>query len=424
MNTVSAAFPKLALPDADAAGYDVPRVRCDFPVLQRTVYGRPLVYLDNAASSQKPRPVIEAMREAYETYYANVHRGVHKLSQQATDAFEAARTNVAEFVNAESADEIVFVRGATEAINLVAATYGRKFLREGDEVVISHMEHHSNIVPWQFLRDEKGVVLKVAPIDGEGNFLLDEYETLLSPRTKLVAITHVSNALGTVTPIEDIIRLAHDRGALILVDGCQSAPHMKIDVQALGADFYAFSSHKMYGPTGIGVLYGKRAILDEMPPYQGGGEMIESVTFEKTTFKNTPHRFEAGTPAIVEAIGLGAAVDFLESVGIDDVSAHESTLLEYATKRLSSIPGLTIYGTAGNKSPIVSFGMDGVHPHDIGTVLDRAGVAIRAGHHCAQPLMDRLGVAATARASFAMYNTREEVDVLVEAVAIVRELFS
>jgi cysteine desulfurase/selenocysteine lyase len=423
MNMVSAAFPKLALPDANATGYDVRRVRCDFPILQRTVYGRPLVYLDNAASSQKPRPVIEAMREAYETYYANVHRGVHKLSQQATDAFEAARTNVAEFVNAESADEIVFVRGATEAINLVAATYGRKFLREGDEVVFSHMEHHSNIVTWQLLRDEKGVVLKVAPIDGEGNFLLDEYETLLSPRTKLVAITHVSNALGTITPIEDIIRLAHDRGALVLVDGCQAVPHMKIDVQALDADFYAFSSHKMYGPTGIGVLYGKRAILDEMPPYQGGGEMIESVTLERSTFKNAPHRFEAGTPAIVEAIGLGAAVDFLESVGLDCVSAHESTLLEYATRRLSSIPRFTIYGTAGNKSPIVSFGMAGVHPHDIGTILDRAGVAIRAGHHCAQPVMVRLGVAATARASFAMYNTREEIDVLVEAIAIVQELF-
>jgi cysteine desulfurase/selenocysteine lyase len=363
------------------------------------------------------------MREAYETYYANVHRGVHKLSQQATDAFEAARTNVAEFVNAESSDEIVFVRGATEAINLVAATHGRKFLREGDEVVISHMEHHSNIVPWQLLRDEKGIVLKVAPIDGEGNFLLDEYETLLSPRTKLVAITHVSNALGTITPIEDIIRLAHDRGALVLVDGCQGAPHMKIDMQALDADFYAFSSHKMYGPTGMGVLYGKRAILDEMPPYQGGGEMIESVTLERSTFKNAPHRFEAGTPAIVEAIGLGAAVDFLESVGLDCVSAHESTLLEYATRRLSSIPRFTIYGTAGNKSPIVSFGMAGVHPHDIGTILDRAGVAIRAGHHCAQPVMVRLGVAATARASFAMYNTREEIDVLVEAIAIVQELF-
>lgn len=419
------ASPAMTVPVSmnDAGAFDVNRLRDEFPILRQTVYGRPLVYLDNAASSQKPRAVLEAMREAYENYYANVHRGVHSLSQRATDAFEEARASVASFVNAKVVDEIVFVRGATEAINLVAATYGRKFMKEGDEVIISHMEHHSNIVPWQLLRDEIGIVIKVVPIDDDGNLLLEEYESLLSPRTKLVAITHVSNALGTVTPIQEIIRLAHDCGALVLVDGCQAVPHMKVDVQALDADFYAFSSHKMFGPTGIGVLYGKSAILDALPCYQGGGEMIASVTLERSVFKKAPHRFEAGTPAIVEAIGLGAAVKYMEAIGLANIAAHELDLLTYATERLRDVPGLTIYGAAQHKSAIISFGMANAHPHDIGTILDRAGVAIRAGHHCAQPAMDRLGVAATARASFALYNTREEVDALIEALAAVQELF-
>ncbi len=408
--------------DNSMSAFDVERVRADFPILEQTVYGRPLVYLDNAASSQKPRQVINAMSEAYETYYSNVHRGLHNLSQRATDGFEAGREKIARFINAGSDDEIVFTRGATEAINLVAATYGRAFLGEGDEVIISHMEHHSNIVPWQMLRDEKGITLKVVPIDDDGNFLLDEYEKLLTPRTKLVAVTHISNALGTITPMADIVRLAHDRGALVLVDGCQALPHMKVDVRALDVDFYAFSSHKMYGPTGIGVLYGKSDILNTMPPYQGGGEMIASVSFEETTYKAAPHRFEAGTPAIVEAVGLGAAVDYLEALGMDNVAAHESGLLAYATQKLSAVPGLTINGQAKEKAGIIAFLMENAHAHDIGTIVDRAGVAVRAGHHCAQPVMDRFGVAATARASFGLYNTREEVDVLVEALAAVREL--
>ena len=422
MSSTSSAL-KAPVVSGDQRPFNVEQIRDDFPVLSQSVYGRALVYLDNAASSQKPRPVLDAMAEAYETYYANVHRGVHNLSQRATDAFEQARSTVASFVNAESANEIVFVRGATEAINLVAATFGRKFLSEGDEVIISQIEHHSNIVPWQLLRDETGIVIKAVPIDDDGNLLLEEYENLLSPRTKLVAITHVSNALGTVTPIKDIIRLAHDHGALVLVDGCQAVPHMKVDVQALDADFYVFSGHKVFGPTGIGILYGKMEVLEKLPCYQGGGEMIASVTLERSVFKKPPHRFEAGTPAIVEAIGLSAALAYLDTVGLASIAEHEHELLAYATDRLRRVPGLTIYGTAEQKSAIISFGMDGVHPHDIGTVLDRAGVAIRAGHHCAQPTMDRLGVAATARASFAMYNTRAEIDALTEALALVQELF-
>ena len=405
------------------AAFDVERVRQDFPILRGTVYGRPLVYLDNGASAQKPRIVIDSMTKAYETYYANVHRGVHKLSQTATDAFEAAREKVARFINAPSVDEVIFTRGATEAINLVAATYGRAFLKPGDEVVISHMEHHSNIVPWQLLRDEKGIVLKIAPIDDEGGFVLDAYEKLLSPKTKIVAITHVSNALGTITPMREIVRLAHARGARVLVDGCQAVPHMPVDVQALGADFYVFSSHKLYGPTGIGVLWGRLDLLNSMPPYQGGGEMIASVSFEKTTYKNSPHRFEAGTPAIVEAVGLGAAVDYVSALGLDNIGAHESGLLAYATERLSRIDGLEIHGRAKDKAAIVAFVMKEAHAHDIGTILDRAGVAVRAGHHCAQPVMDRFGVAATARASFGLYNTKKEVDTLVDAIGVVKEFF-
>ena len=410
--------------DNSTAALDVERVRQDFPILRQMAYGRPLVYLDNAASAQKPRQVLDAMQEVYETYYSNVHRGVHHLSQRSTDAFEAARDKVARFINAKSVDEIVFTRGGTESINLVAATYGRKFLNEGDEIVISHMEHHANIVPWQMLRDERGIVLKVAPIDDDGNLLLDEYEKLLSPRTRLVAMTHISNALGTVTPIREIIRLAHERDAKVLVDGCQAVPHMVLDVQELDADFYVFSGHKMYGPTGIGVLWGKEDILNDMPPYQTGGEMIVTVTLEKTMFKKAPHRFEAGTPAIVEAVGLGAAVDYLTGLGLDNIHAHEDGLLAYATQRLGAVPGLTIHGRAKEKASIVSFLMEDVHAHDIGTIVDRAGVAVRVGHHCAQPVMERFGVTATARASFALYNTRAEVDTLAEALDNVRELFA
>jgi len=410
--------------DNSIAALDVERVRQDFPILRQTVYGQPLVYLDNAATAQKPRQVLGAMLEAYETYYSNVHRGVHHLSQRSTDAFEAAREKVARFINAKSANEIVFTRGGTESINLVATAYGRKFLNEGDEIVISHMEHHANIVPWQMLRDEKGVVLKVAPIDDDGNFLLGEYEKLLSPRTRLVAMTHISNALGTVTPIREIIFLAHERGAKVLVDGCQAVPHMALDVQEMDADFYVFSSHKMYGPTGIGILWGKEEILNDMPPYQTGGEMIATVTLEKSTFKKAPHRFEAGTPAIVEAIGLGAAVDYLTALGLDNIQAHEDGLLAYATQRLGAVPGLIIHGRAREKAGIVSFLMEDVHAHDVGTIVDRAGVAVRVGHHCAQPVMERFGVAATARASFALYNTRAEVDALAKALDKVRELFT
>ena len=421
MSTISLAVRRATGAAADA--FDSRRLRDDFPIFSQTVNGRPLVYLDSAASAQKPRAVLDAMRDAYEADYANVHRGVHTLSQRATEAFEAARRKVAQFINARSASEVVFVRGATEAINLVAATFGRKMLQAGDEIVISELEHHSNIVPWQLLRDEREIVLKVAPIDAAGNLLLDRFADLLSPRTRLVAITHVSNALGTITPIADIVRLAHAAGALALIYGCQAVPHTRVDVQAIGADFYAFSGHKLYGPTGIGVLYGKEEILDALPPYQGGGEMILSVTFERTTYKKSPHRFEAGTPAIVEAIGLGAAVDYLERIGLDRIGVHEHALLDYATDRLSALPRLRLVGTAARKAAIASFVIDGVHPHDIGTILDQSGVAIRAGHHCAQPLMHRLGLPATARASFGLYNTVEDVDALADGLQVVLELF-
>jgi cysteine desulfurase/selenocysteine lyase len=409
--------------DARRNDFDVHRVRRDFPGLHQTVHGKPLVYLDSAASAQKPRAVLDAMQATYETSYANVHRGLHTLSERATEAFENARARVARFVNAASADEIVFVRGATEAINLVAVSYGRTFLRAGDEVVLSALEHHANIVPWQILRQEKGIVLKIVPIDDAGNFLADAYRELLSPRTRLVAVTHVSNALGTITPVAEIIAQARAAGARVLVDGCQAVPHLPVDVRALDADFYVFSAHKLYGPTGVGILYGKQEILTEMPPYQGGGEMIQSVSFERSTFKRPPFRFEAGTPAIVEAIGLGAAIDYLESLDRDRVRAHEAQLLAHATERLAEIPGLRIYGTADHKAAILSFTLASAHPHDIGTILDRAGIAIRAGHHCAQPLMDRLGVPATARASFGLYNTTEEVDALAQALAMVCEFF-
>jgi len=404
--------------------FDVARVREDFPILRQEVYGKPLVYLDNAASAQKPRQVIGAMSQALETCYANVHRGAHYMSQHATDAYEQARAKVQAFLGAERPEEIIFTHGATEAINLVATSYGQGFLKQGDEVVLSVLEHHANIVPWQLLRERTGIEIKVAPIDDDGNFLFDEFEKLLTPRTKMVAITHISNALGTITPIAAIIEAAHAAGAKVLVDGCQAAPHQHLDVRALDADFYVFAPHKIYGPTGIGVLYGKADLLNAMPPYQGGGEMIRKVTFEETTFQDIPHRFEAGTPPIVEAIGLGAAVDYLSAIGQTAVEAHEAGLLAYASERLADIPGLTIIGRAREKASIVSFVMEGAHPHDIGTVIDRAGVAVRAGHHCAQPLMERFGLSATARASFGLYNTREEVDALADALAKVREIFA
>ena len=420
----NASAPYAASGSNSMLAFDVARVREDFPILRQEVYGKPLVYLDNAASAQKPRQVIGAMSHALETCYANVHRGAHYMSQHATDAYEQARNKVQAFLGAERPEEIIFTHGATEAINLVATSYGQGFLKEGDEVVLSVLEHHANIVPWQLLRERTGIEIKVAPIDDDGNFLFDEFEKLLTPRTKMVAITHISNALGTITPIAAIIKAAHAVGAKVLVDGCQAAPHQHLDVRALDADFYVFAPHKIYGPTGIGVLYGKADLLNAMPPYQGGGEMIRKVTFEETTFQDIPHRFEAGTPPIVEAIGLGAAVDYLSAIGQAAVEAHEAGLLGYATERLADIPGLTIIGRAREKASIVSFVMEGAHPHDIGTVIDRAGVAVRAGHHCAQPLMERFGLSATARASFGLYNTREEVDALADALAKVREIFA
>jgi len=403
---------------------DLERVRADFPILQREVYGRPLVYLDTAASAQKPRQVIEAMTSIMEQSYANVHRGVHRLSQESTDLFEEAREKAARLLNAGSSDEIVFTRGATEAINLVAFCCGEGLLQAGDEVIITALEHHSNIVPWQMLRDRKGIVLKVVPVQDDGTLDLEAYRRLLNDRTRLVTTTHISNALGTIAPVKEMIADAKARGdILVLVDGCQAVPHCRVDVRDLGADFYTFSGHKLYGPSGIGVLYGRKELLNSLPPYQGGGEMISSVTMERSTWKSAPHRFEAGTPAIVEAAGLAAAIDYLEALDYDAIQAHEQGLLAYATDRLSRIEGLRILGTAPEKAAIVSFTLESAHPHDIGTVLDRAGVAVRAGHHCAQPVMDRFDVAATVRASFGLYNSEAEVDALVDALLKVKELF-
>ncbi|GIK98381.1 MAG: cysteine desulfurase [Alphaproteobacteria bacterium] len=407
----------------NSAPYDVERVRQDFPILSRLVHGKPLVFLDSAASAQKPRQVIEAELKCYADEYANVHRGVYHLSALATQNFEAAREKVARFLNARTAREIVFTRSATEAINLVASSYGDRFLREGDEVIISAIEHHSNIVPWQMLRDRKGIVLKVVPVDDRGAFMMEEYERLLGPRTRLVAVAHISNALGTVLPVAEITRLAHAEGAKVLIDGCQAAPHQQLDMQALDCDFYAFSAHKVYGPTGIGALYGRAELLEAMPPYQGGGDMIRTVSFEKTEYADIPARFEAGTPNIAGAIGFGAAVDYVVALGLDRVESHEGALLGYALDRLREVPGLTMYGTAADKASIVSFTLDGVHPHDIGTILDERGIAVRAGHHCAQPTMDRFGVAGTVRASFGLYNRFDEVDALVDGLRRVREIF-
>jgi len=405
-------------------GLDVERVRQDFPILSETVYGKPLVYFDNAASAQKPRAVIDAMREVFEHQYTNVHRGAHFLSQQLTERYESVRGTVAGFLNAGSEEEIVITRNATEAINLVAASFGRSRLEPGDEVIVSEMEHHANIVPWQLLREEKGIVLKVAPVDERGELDMAAFADLLGPRTGLVAITHCSNVLGTVTPAAEIVRLAHAQGVPVLLDGSQAAVHMPVDVQALDADFYVFTGHKLYGPTAIGVLYGKAALLAEMPPYQGGGDMIERVTFEKTTFQAPPQRFEAGTPPIVEAIGLGAAIDYVSDLGMAAIAAHERELLRYATARLAEVGGVRLIGTAPEKAAILSFVIDGIHPYDTAAVLDRAGVATRVGQHCAEPLMDRFGIAGTVRASLGLYNTRAEIDVMVAALEKAKAVFA
>jgi cysteine desulfurase/selenocysteine lyase len=404
--------------------YDVEVVRRDFPILATEVRGKPLVFLDSGASAQKPRQVIDTVREVYERGYANIHRGVYFLSEQATERFEAVRGKIARFLNAGSPAEIVFTRNATEAVNLVAQSYGRTFFGEGDEVVISEMEHHANIVPWQLLATQIGIKLRVAPIDGDGQLILEEFAKLLGPRTKLVAITHCSNVLGTITPAAEIVRLAHAKGIPVLFDGAQAVVHSKVDLQALDAEFYVFTGHKLYGPSGTGVLCGKSELLRRMPPYQGGGDMIAHVSFAGTTFREPPHRFEAGTPAIAEIIGLGAAIDYVESVGRDRIAAWEHELRDYATARLAEVPGLTIHGRANKKAAILSFTLDCAHPHDVGTILDGEGVAIRAGHHCAEPLMDRLGLPGTARASLAMYNTKEDVDALVAGLFKVREIFA
>ncbi|HKD61604.1 MAG TPA: cysteine desulfurase [Terracidiphilus sp.] len=407
---------------ASQKAFDVERVRADFPILNERVHGRALVYLDNAATTQKPEAVIEAINHYYRHDNANIHRGVHLLSQRATDAYESARAAVQRFLNAQSSSEIVFVRGATEAINLVAQTYGRSHIVSGDEVLITAMEHHSNIVPWQILCEEKGAKLRVAPVNDRGELLLEKLEELLSSRTKIVSIAHVSNALGTVNPIRQIVRLAHSRGIPVIVDGAQAAPHLPIDVQDLDCDFYAFSGHKIYGPTGIGVLYGKAELLEEMPPFQGGGDMISSVTFEKTIYNKVPHKFEAGTPDISGVIGLGAAIAYIDNLGKASIAEHEDELLSYATAQLEKIPGIRLVGTAREKVGALSFVMEGVHPHDIGTILDQEGIAVRTGHHCAQPIMDRFGIPATVRASFGLYNTKAEIDSLAAGIEKVKEI--
>jgi cysteine desulfurase/selenocysteine lyase len=405
MNTVNELF-------KSGVACDVAQWRADFPLLKQTVHGKPLVYLDNAATTQKPQAVIDCEKNYYSTFNANIHRGIHELSQRATDAYEGARGKVRRFINAASDKEIVFVRGTTEAINLVAQSYGRSRIKAGDEILLTEMEHHSNIVPWQMLCEQTGAVLRVAPINDAGELMPEAFERLLGPRTRLVAVAHVSNALGTVNPLRKIIALAHAAGAVVLVDGAQAAPHLKVDVRNLDCDFYAFSSHKLYGPTGTGVLYGRETLLEAMPPWQGGGDMISQVTFGKTLFNVLPWKFEAGTPNIAGVIGLGAALDYVEHIGLDAIAAHEHTLLEHATRLAGETGGLRMIGTARDKAAIFAFVIEGVHPHDIGTVLDHEGIAIRTGHHCAMPLMEHFRVPATARASFALYNTHEEVDAL------------
>lgn len=403
--------------------YDISAVREDFPILGREVYKRPLVYLDNAATTQKPRCVVEAMTNEYYTVNANVHRGVHYLSGQATDLHEAARERVRRFINARRADEVVFTRGTTESINLVASTWGEAFLQAGDEVLLTVMEHHSDIVPWQLLRERKGIVLKVVPMTDSGELDLEAYAALLSPRTKLVCCAHVSNVLGTVNPVKRMAEMAHAQGALMLVDAAQSVPHFQVDVQELGCDFLAFSGHKVYGPTGIGVLYGREELLEQMPPYQGGGEMIGRVTWEHTTFERPPFRFEAGTPDYVGTHGLAAALDYVDKLGMEQIHAHEQEITRYAMEQMALIPDMHLYGTTAGKDAVVSFNVGNIHPLDLGTLLDRLGIAIRTGHHCAQPLMERCGVEGMARASFALYTTRQEVDALVEGIDRVRKMF-
>ena len=406
------------------AGFDVAKVREDFPVLKQTIHGKPLAYMDSAATAQKPFAVIDAIRKFYEVDCANIHRGVHELSQRSTASYEETRSKAKRFLNSKFTNELIFVRGTTEGINLVASSWGRRNVKEGDEIVISAMEHHSNIVPWQMLCEEKGAKLRVIPMNDRGELILEEYEKLLNPRTRMVAVTHVSNALGTVNPVGEIVGMAHRAGAVALIDGAQATPHMKVDVQALDADFYTLSGHKVVGPTGIGILYGKSNLLNAMPPYQGGGDMIKTVTFAKTTYADLPYKFEAGTPNIAGGIGLGAAFDYLGKVGLDKIAAYEHELLLYGTEALSRIPGLRIIGTAREKAAVLSFVMEGIHPHDIGTVLDRQGIAVRTGHHCAQPVMDWFHVPATTRASLAFYNTTAEIDALADGLGKVKEIFS
>ncbi len=408
---------------APAGAYDVERIRADFPILDLKVNGKELVFLDNAASSQMPRPVIDRLERYQTAEHANIHRGVHYLSEAATAAYEGARRKVQRFINAREEREVIYTRGTTDSINLVMHGYGRAFLREGDEIIVSQLEHHSNIVPWQMLCEEKGTKLRVIPCNDAGELLMDEYQGLFNAKTRLVAITHVSNALGTINPVKEMIAFAHERRVPVLVDGAQAVPHMKVDVQDMDCDFYAFSAHKMCGPTGIGVLYGKASLLEKMQPYQGGGDMILSVTFEKTTYNVIPHKFEAGTPPIAAGIGLGATIDYLESVGMDRIAAHEHELILYATEAFSTLEGVRIVGTARNKAAVLSFTVKGVHPHDVGTILNEDAVAVRTGHHCAQPVMQRFGIPATARASFYLYNTLAEVDALVAGVHRVQKIF-
>ncbi|MGC9328892.1 MAG: SufS family cysteine desulfurase [Candidatus Hinthialibacter sp.] len=407
-----------------ASNLDVYQIRNDFPILKRRVHGKPLVYLDNAASNQKPQAVIDAIEKVYTGFYSNIHRGVHTLSQECTLAYEEARGKVQRFLNAAHSQEIIFVRNATEGINLVASSYGRTNLTQGDEIILSAMEHHANIVPWQILCQQTGAVLRVVPMTDEGELRLDEYRKLLNDKTRFVSITHISNALGTINPVRDIIAAAHERGVPVLIDGAQSAPHCSIDVQELDCDFFVFSGHKLYGPSGAGVLYGKSDLLNSMPPYQSGGDMIRYVSFEKTLYNDLPYKFEAGTPPIAEAIGLGAAIDYVTSIGMDSIAAYEHELLDYATQAMAEIPEIRFIGTAKEKTAVISFLVGDIHPHDVGTILDQQGVAIRTGHHCAQPIMDRFGIPATARASFAFYNTREEIDVLIAGIQKVIEVFA
>lgn len=408
----------------NVSAFDVERVRADFPILQTRVRGKPLAYLDNAATSQKPESVIETVDHYYRELNSNIHRGVHYLSERATEAYEGARETLCRFINAPSSKQMIFVRGTTEAINLVAQSYGRSQLNPGDEVIISEMEHHSNIVPWQMLRDQIGIQLKIIPINDAGELQLDAFEALLNERTRLVAIGHISNALGTINPVRHIIDKAHDAGAVVLIDGAQAAPHTRVNVQALDCDFYAFSGHKLFGPTGIGVLYGKEALLESMPPYQGGGDMIKMVKLDRTLYNDLPYKFEAGTPHIAGGIGFGAAADYVDRIGLETIAAYEHELLEYATEQAQTVDGLKLIGTARDKTSILSFVMDGIHPHDIGTILDHEGIAIRTGHHCAMPVMDHFAVPATARASFAFYNTRDEVDRLIAALNRAHEVFA